>query len=510
MRKWMALFVMLAPGAMAQAPPTWPSNMYNPTPLPDDLVLPMPCGGAMTFRRIDTPTGDGALDDRPVMIGSADPETGHAEYLRRDYLVGPFGGGPQLHHFFMAKYEATRAQIDVLRNPQCPATNAPASRLPAVDLSWFEAMDAAQRYSTFLLRHARAQLPRRGQAHAFVRLPTEQEWEYAARGGAAVSEAEFQERTFPMPEGIEAYAWFQGPRSAAGRLSAIGMRRPNPLGLHDMLGNAAEWVLDPFRLNRVGRNHGLAGGSVARGGDFRTTTEGQLRSSLRAEYPLFVAETGEPARFGTVGTRFVLAAAVQSSLADVNSFREAFQAESRARAAVTSDDPAALLEALRVDQTDPATLAALDRLGAAYARQTRERSDQARIAFRARIQAAAALARGVFLANFRVRAMQEMIDHPDDYGGTAQDVAAWRGILRAVETEMEGGVRAYAATIDQLAATADVSLSAEIEIVQQELRTQRVPELARPVALVARHVERGRSPQMATLRREILNDASGR
>ncbi len=511
MSSWIALFLLLATGALAQAP-TWPAAAFNPQPRPDDLVLPMPCGGAMAFRRIETPTGDGALDDRPALIGSAEPDTGYVEYLRRVYVVGPFGGGPQPRHFFMAKYEATRAQIDALRLPQCPSATTPAARLPAVELSWFEAMEAAQRYSTFLLRNARAQLPRRGQAPAFVRLPTEPEWEYAARGGAAVSDADFQARVFPTTDGVEAYAWFQGPRSAAGRLSAIGLKRPNPLGLHDMLGNAAEWVLDPFRLNRVGRNHGLAGGVVARGGDFRTTTEGQLRSSLRVEYAPFVAETGEPTRLGTIGTRFVLAAPTQGSLADATAFRDAFQAETRARA-TPGDDPAALLDALRRDQADPAMLAALDRLGAAYARETRDRADRARVAARAQIQAAAVVARGVFIANSRAGGLQDMISNPAVFGGTAQQVPAWRGMLGAVQTEVEGGVRAYAAIIAQLAGAADVAVGIEAEVVQQDLRAQRVPELAGPVALVARHAQAARSgglPNMAVLRADILRDASGR
>ena len=79
-----------------------------------------------------------------------------------------------------------------------------------------------------------------------MRLPTEEEWEYAARGGAAVSELDFLGRTFPMPEGTSRYAWFQGPRSAAGRAQPVGMLEPNPLGLHDILGNVGELVLEPF------------------------------------------------------------------------------------------------------------------------------------------------------------------------------------------------------------------------------------------------------------------------
>jgi hypothetical protein len=506
-----AILLALAPSAArAQPAPTWPAATFNPAALPDDLVLPLPCGGAMAFRRIDTPAGDGGLDDRSLLLGNAEPETAYIEYLRRTYLVGPFGGGAEPRHFFMSKYEVTRTQLDALRSPACPtAVNTPAARLPAVSVTWFEAVEAAQRYSGFLIRNAAARLPRRGNAPTFVRLPTEAEWEYAARGGAAVSEAEFQARTFPMPLGPEAYAWFQGPRSAAGRLSPIGLKRANPLGLHDMLGNVGEWVLEPFRLNRVGRQHGLAGGLVARGGDYRNTGEAQLRSSLRIEYAPFDAESGEPTRITTIGFRFVLASAAQGSLADTAALRTAFEAETRARA-TAQDDPAALIAALRREQPDPAMQTALDRLGAAYARETRDRADRARLAARAQVQAAAVLSRNVFIAQQRADGLQRMVENPAAVGGTAQQASTWRPMLAAVRAEVEGGVRAYAAIIAQLAQAADVAIPAEVAVVQQELRAQGVPGLAPHVALVSTHAEtarRGTTPLLATLQEDILRAA---
>jgi hypothetical protein len=511
MNRLVVALLLLAPvAALAQpAPPPWPAAAWNPAPLRDDLILPMPCGGSMAFRRVDTPTGESGLDDRAVLLGSPETETGYLEYLRRTWVVGPFGGGATPRHFFMSKYEVTRTQYEALRGPPCPGATGAQARLPAVEVTWLDAVDASQRYSTWLLRNAAQRLPRRGSIPAFVRLPTEVEWEYAARGGAAVSEAEFQARTFPMPEGPEAYAWFQGPRSAAGRLSGIGLKRPNPLGLHDMLGNAAEWALEPFRLNRVGRPHGLAGGLVARGGDFRNTGEAQLRSSLRIEYAPY-EESGEPTRLTTVGFRLVLAGPAQGSLADTAALRQAFEAETQARTR-TQDDPAALIAALRRDQADPATQSALARIGAAYARETRERSDRARVAARAQVQAAAVLSRNVFIAQQRAAGLQNMVDNPAAFGATAQQARNWRPMLDAVRAEVEGGVRAYAAIVSQLAESADIALRAEAEVVQQELRAQNVPNLAPHVALVARHAEaarRGGLPPLATLRGDILGAAA--
>jgi hypothetical protein len=84
-------------------------------------------------------------------------------------------------------------------------------------------------------------------------------------------------------------------------------------------------------------------------------------------------------------------------------------------------------------------------------------------------------------------------------------------MLDAVRAEVEGGLRAYAAIVSQLADSADIAVRAEAEVVQQELRAQNVPNLAPHVALVARHAEaarRGGIPPLATLRGDILGAAA--
>lgn len=55
-----------------------------------------------------------------------------------------------------------------------------------------------------------------------------------------------------------------GPRA----WQTIGSRKPNPLGIYDTAGNAAEMVLDAFRFSMAGRLHGSAGGFVRKGGSF--------------------------------------------------------------------------------------------------------------------------------------------------------------------------------------------------------------------------------------------------
>ena len=78
---------------------------------------------------------------------------------------------------------------------------------------------------------------------AFIRLPTEANGSTPRAAASPVSV--FVQQVFPMPEGAARYVWYQGTESANNELNAIGLLKPNPLGLHDMLGNAGEFVLDP-------------------------------------------------------------------------------------------------------------------------------------------------------------------------------------------------------------------------------------------------------------------------
>jgi len=70
------------------------------------------------------------------------------------------------------------------------------------------------------------------------RLPTEAEWEYAARAGSTTP------FSFAASESLDDYAWYAA--NADDELQPVGTKLPNAWGLHDMHGNVAEWVLDEY------------------------------------------------------------------------------------------------------------------------------------------------------------------------------------------------------------------------------------------------------------------------
>lgn len=114
------------------------------------------------------------------------------------------------------------------------------------------------------------------------RLPTEAEWEYAARAGTSTSvHAGRIESCMTTCDICNAIAWYK--ITSAGRSHPVGQKAPNPWALYDMHGNVYEWTSDWYSSPRKGSTIATDSGTrrrVLRGGSWYHNAE-HLRSANR-------------------------------------------------------------------------------------------------------------------------------------------------------------------------------------------------------------------------------------
>lgn len=338
------LVFLLEPSFAALQPKNVPQTSevaWNPRKDDHDIVMPMPCGFSLILRVIAVPGG--LSNDRRFSMGvnQIDDDRQIYESSFQSYIAASFAENdlpkawiPRLgvsntgnfSYYFLGKYEVSRGQWDAVMqgitsggsSGVCPKVGSAESALPVRNISWFEVQNFLKRYNTWLISHAKEALPHyKGTNNiGFFRLPTEEEWEYAARGGIAVAEEDRENNDSFVPHGEKPqdYGVFASPESAIrNEPLAIGSRKPNPLKLYDVMGNVSEMIDGFFHVtigeidqNNVPRRrlHGASGGLLCKGGSFRSEGIAVLPGS-RDEVPLYTG-SGEY-RSPTLGFRLILA-----------------------------------------------------------------------------------------------------------------------------------------------------------------------------------------------------------
>lgn len=405
-----------------------PERAYDPDPLPGDFALPMPCDLKMVFRLVCVPAA-GDFSDESLLLGQ--PSSGEPQGFYDQQRVGHISGaftydslppawrkqvdaiaarpdqrgrcpkpqdtksakGPSPYYYFIGKYTVSVRQYAAVTDAQCPApTLAAEDNLPKTHIGWFDAVAFAERYTEWLYREQRSTLPATEDSDdVFVRLPTESEWEYAARGGHMVNPDDLeQEPVFPLKgRPLTDYAWFSPEGSTPKQsLSAIGSLAPNPLGLYDIVGNAAQIVLDPFHLS-VGRNHGAVGGFITKGGSFRSR-EAAVNPGSRTENRYFT--DGKPHAVPDAGLRVVLSSLVVT--ADrIGALRDEWSArEGTGEPLPEFDpkrDPVGQIQRLEANTDDPRMKTALNGITATLKENAAATLEQQREAAKGLIRAAA-------------------------------------------------------------------------------------------------------------------------
>jgi formylglycine-generating enzyme required for sulfatase activity len=224
-------------------------RMKSGTDGPEMIVIP-----SGKFRMGDI-QGRGLKVEQPV----------HEVHIRRPFAV--------------SRYEITFNQYDEFAKAtgrQLPDDEGfGRNRRPVIRVSWDEAVEYASWFSRQTGKH--------------YRLPSEAEWEYAARGGTDT-----------------AYWWGNDMKPGYANCTScgtppekrqtmpVGSFKPNPFGLYDTVGNVREWVQDCWHDSYEGapsdgsawekEHNGNCNGRVHRGGSFRGVNKNNLTSSSRDMY----------------------------------------------------------------------------------------------------------------------------------------------------------------------------------------------------------------------------------
>jgi formylglycine-generating enzyme required for sulfatase activity len=174
--------------------------------------------------------------------------------------------------FALGEFEVTQEQWAAVMGAN-PSANTGAT-LPVERVAWIDIQEFLQKLNAKTGKH--------------YRLPTESEWEYAARAGSTTLYSFGDDEA-----GLRDYAWFGGiTGNGDGKTHPVGQKQPNAFGLFDIYGNVSEWVADcyvegyattPADGSAVAADH--CERYVLRGGNWSSVPRSARSASRNRDFP---------------------------------------------------------------------------------------------------------------------------------------------------------------------------------------------------------------------------------
>ncbi len=209
-----------------------------------------------------TPAPASALAMQFVLLPAGEFDMGSPQNeAGRDDDEGPIHRVKIPNAFYMSKYEITQKQWREVMGTD--PSYFKGDNLPVEQVSWNEVQEFISRLNE-------------KEGTDKYRLPSEAEWEYAARAGTA-TRFYFGDDVSKLGD----YEWYDGNTT-----HEVGQKRPNPWGLYDMHGNVWEWMQDKYHVSYYGAPpdgsawEGNGSHRVIRGGSFDYYA-GHLRAANR-------------------------------------------------------------------------------------------------------------------------------------------------------------------------------------------------------------------------------------